>query len=957
MSEGPDRQSVTPESFRRIREVFESALERPPAERQAFVESACAGDTLLIQEVKRMLAAEDQPDRLLDAGDPASPGGRTNECPSCKGVIAAPDRFCRSCGTPVESVSRTEGRFRTGALFANRFRIVGVIGRGGMGEVYRAHDLELDQTVALKFLTAVRFDDRARNRLRNEVRLARQVTHSNVCRVYDIGEAQGDLYLSMEYVDGEDLAALLRRIGKLPMDKAVEIALKLCAGLAAAHSKGMLHRDLKPANIMIDSSGEVRIMDFGLAAISEELRGTQVSEGTPYYMAPEQLAGERVSAQSDIYALGLVSYEMLTGKPPFTGNTPAELRRLREESRITPPSMFVSGMEPTVERAILRCLEADPKMRPASAHAVAALLPGGDPLANAVAAGETPSPEMVAAGGSTEPVRPVTAILLLVGIAVGIAALCVIAPRVLLLSRLSLEKPPDVLIAEAREIANQFGYKGLPADSDWAWGFRFEEGYLDYMRTKASHDEQWRKVLALPPPPISFWYRQSPTPIRTTTLGLQPPLHLIERVLPDDPLRAPGMLSMGMDLEGRLLRFSADSPSTDASTVPTDGQSPDWSGLFAAARLDPAHLSPVTPSSTPRVTSDAQAAWIGSYNERSDIPLRIEAASFHGRTVSVEIATPWSGTGSRPAHSPFLLTLVQLMQFAFMSVVVFFAYQNWKTGRADTSGALRVGLFLFVLQVLLWALASHHPSAPLAQERPGVRLALSEAVWMFALYMAIEPWGRRLWPRSMVTWSRVLTGQWRDPLVGRDVLIGLLASVGTCLLLRLREFDIIRLGGPPSVFAGIPNIENLFLYHLMDRFSAMTAMVGALSGLGGALVVSGFLLIGRTLFRNKWLPAALFVLSGNLDILDVHWTTALLGLLSAALGVWTMYRFGVFVFAVANSGISLMMGILTTDFSMWYGGSSLAAVIVVSGMALVGFRLAIIGQPHWRPATFEKLPN
>src|SRR5262245_1854294 len=775
MSDLLNRNSMTPENFHRMREVFESALERPPEERQAFVENACADDKLLIEEVKRMLAVEDQTDRLLDRAEQVSPArARTNLCPSCKADIAVSDRFCRSCGTPVESVSRTEGRFRAGALFANRFRIVGLIGRGGMGEVYRAHDLELDQTVALKFLTAVRVDERARGRLRNEVRLARQVAHANVCRVYDIGEAQGELYMSMEYVDGEDLAALLRRIGKLPMDKAIEIALKLCAGLAAAHSKGMLHRDLKPANIMIDSFGEVRIMDFGLAAISEELRATQVPEGTPYYMAPEQFAGEKASVQSDMYALGLVFYEMLTGKPPFAGNTPAELRRLREESRITPPSMFVSGMEPAVERAILRCLEANPNLRPASAHAVAALLPGGDPLSNAVAAGETPSPEMVAAGGSTEPVRPVMAILLLAGIAAGIAAVCVIAPRVLLLSRLSLEKPPDVLIARAREIANQLGYKERPADSDWAWGFRFEEGYFDYMQTKASDDEQWRKVLALPPPPISFWYRQSPTPIRTT-VGPRPPLHLIEGVLPDDPLIAPGMLSIAMDLEGRLLRLSADSSSTDASMGLADaGQSPDWSGLFTVAGLGPARLSPVTPSSTPRVTTDAQAAWIGSYNERPDIPLRIEAAAFRGRIVSFENATPWSGLSSRPADSSFWLAVINLVGYAFMLAAAFFAYQNWKTGRADTSGALRVGLFLFVLLLLFWALESHHPSTPLAQERLGVRLAMSEAMWMFVLYMAIEPWGRRLWPRSMVTWSRVLTGQWRDPRVGRDVLIGLL---------------------------------------------------------------------------------------------------------------------------------------------------------------------------------------
>ena len=421
---------MTPENFHRIREVFESALERPPEERQAFVENACADDKLLIEEVKRMLAVEGQTDRLLDRAEQVSPAlSRTNGCASCKADIAVSDRFCRSCGTPVESISRTEGRFRAGALFANRFRIVGLIGRGGMGEVYRAHDLELDQTVALKFLTAVRFDERARGRLRNEVRLARQVTHANVCRVYDIGEAQGELYLSMEYVDGEDLAALLRRIGKLPMDKAVEIALKLCAGLAAAHSKGMLHRDLKPANIMIDSFGEVRIMDFGLATISEELRATQVSEGTPYYMAPEQLAGQKASVQSDIYALGLVFYEMLTGKPPFIGNTPAELQRLREESRITPPSMLITDLQPPVERAILRSLDPDPKMRPASAHAVAALLPGGDPLAMALSAGETPSPEVVAAAGSTEPVRPAVAFLLLAGIAVSLVALFAIAPK------------------------------------------------------------------------------------------------------------------------------------------------------------------------------------------------------------------------------------------------------------------------------------------------------------------------------------------------------------------------------------------------------------------------------------------------------------------------------------------------------------------------------------------------
>ena len=171
--------------------------------------------------------------------------------------------------------------------------ITGLLGRGGMGEVYRADDLTLVQPVALKFLPEALTDDPASlERFRNEVRIARRISHPNVCRIYDIGEADGLTFLSMEYVDGEDLGSLLRRIGRLPGDKALEIARKLCAGLAAAHDKGVLHRDLKPANIMLNSHGEVAIMDFGLAELAEHITQDQVRYGTPAYMAPEQLAGK-----------------------------------------------------------------------------------------------------------------------------------------------------------------------------------------------------------------------------------------------------------------------------------------------------------------------------------------------------------------------------------------------------------------------------------------------------------------------------------------------------------------------------------------------------------------------------------------------------------------------------------------------------------------------------------------
>src|SRR6476619_6028774 len=250
-------------------------------------------------------------------------------------------------------------RFGTGAIVAGRYRIVAMLGKGGMGEVYRADDLSLDQPVALKFLPeAVTHNEHALERFRNEVRIARQVSHPNVCRVYDLGEMEGLYFLSMEYVDGEDLGSLLRRIGRLPVDKALEIARKLCAGLAAAHEKGVLHRDLKPGNVMLDSRGQVLLTDFGLAGLAGQIEGAEVRNGTPAYMAPEQLSGEEVTIKSDIYALGLVLCEIFTGKLPFESDTLAGLMRAQRESAPLSPSTLVRDLDPAVERVILRCLQA-----------------------------------------------------------------------------------------------------------------------------------------------------------------------------------------------------------------------------------------------------------------------------------------------------------------------------------------------------------------------------------------------------------------------------------------------------------------------------------------------------------------------------------------------------------------------------------------------------------------------
>src|SRR6185295_7969138 len=216
--------------------------------------------------------------------------------------------------------------------------------------VYKAEDLKLSQTVALKFLPEHFADNlEARERFFGEVRTARQVSHPNVCRVFDIGEVDGSQFLSMEFIDGDDLSSLLRRIGRLPPDKALEISRQLCAGLHAVHEAGLLHRDLKPANVMIDGRGKARLTDFGLAGLESELKEGAIA-GTPAYMSPEQITGQELTTKSDIYSLGLVLYEIFTGKRAFAGDTINELIRQHRTTTPTNPSEHLKEIDPLVEQ-------------------------------------------------------------------------------------------------------------------------------------------------------------------------------------------------------------------------------------------------------------------------------------------------------------------------------------------------------------------------------------------------------------------------------------------------------------------------------------------------------------------------------------------------------------------------------------------------------------------------------
>jgi eukaryotic-like serine/threonine-protein kinase len=309
----------------RAKDVFLAALERPPADRQAFLADACRGDEALLREAESLLAFHEDE----DASEPP------------------------------------EVTFAAGDVFAGRYRMIARIGRGGMGDVWRADDLVLNTPVALKLLYSSELADRSR--ILNEVRLSRQITHPAVCRVFDVGETPGGIiFYSMELIDGEDLAAFVGRVGRLPSEKVVEIARQLCEGLAAAHAQGVLHRDLKPANVLIDNDGRVRITDFGIAVLRADATGQTVA-GTPGYMAPEQLLrGTRLTERTDIYALGLLLYELLVGQ------------RLRDAEKIRtppPPSASVRGVHPQLDRVVMQALSPDPGDRPASALEMAASLP------------------------------------------------------------------------------------------------------------------------------------------------------------------------------------------------------------------------------------------------------------------------------------------------------------------------------------------------------------------------------------------------------------------------------------------------------------------------------------------------------------------------------------------------------------------------------------------------------
>ena len=935
-----EEEEMTPERWQRIEKIFQAATDCRTEGLDDFLDQACGSDDELRREVEALLAFQQPAPSFIkgvihDAAAAIQPGvGKSSEM------------------KPAKSKPKTTGNetiFVPGAILAGRYRIIGPLGRGGMGAVYRADDLKLGQPVALKFLTEAFANDGAMlARFHGEVRIARQVSHPNVCRVHDIGEVHTEFgsqhFLSMEYVDGEDLSSLLRRIGRLPSDKAVEIARHLCSGLAAAHEAGVLHRDLKPANVMIDGRGRARITDFGLAGLAEQIRGREVMAGTPAYMAPEQIAGREVTSKSDLYALGLVLYELFTGKRVFDAHSLDELRRLHESSAPTHPSSWVKNIDPLVERVILRCLEKDPDKRPASAMQIAAALPGGDPLAAAMAAGETPSPEMVAAAPKAGALRPAVAIACLTGILLTMAFLVAFSGKVKLDNYVPLTKSPEILTERAREIITRLGYS---AESNYS---RYAFAYDSLYQQHTAAPDRWAKLESGRIPVIYFWYTQSPRYLdQVDGQDSRPPL----------TLDAAGMTRVSLDPRGRLIEFIRVPQQVDPRTATLS--QPDWAGLFNAAELAPANFKTISSQWTPPVVYDTRTAWEGVLPEHPDIPIRIEAAGYHNLPVYFQIVYPWTTpqrqeTVAESRKSWAGVILVSVVWVAVCLVAVWLTRRNLLIGRGDRGGAFKLAAFVFVLKLAGGIFSAAHTPA-LDWEATiifdALKASLFSAGLCWVVYIALEPYVRRYWPRLLISWSRLLTGDFRDPMVGRDLLVGGLLGLFHTVGIYSQQLLPSLMGENFQANAGTA-LGTLRGFHLMLAAIPLT-IAGEV--VNSALFTLFLLLLFFILLRREWLAATalcvLITLALSLLFAYSWWSLPGIAMIAASM-VFATFRFGLLAGMAWQLFFTLTFHYpLTANFSLWYASVTLFCLLVLTALAAFGCITSIGSQKLFKRSLLD----
>jgi hypothetical protein len=661
--------------------------------------------------------------------------------------------------------------------------------------------------------------------------------------------------------------------------------------------------------------------------------------------------------RSDIYALGLVLYEVFTGKRAFA-EKPAGALHAGGDRTPSRPSSVVKDLDPIVEKVILRCLETEPAGRPATALAVAAALPGGDPLAAALAAGETPSPQLVAASGETTGLRPRIAVACLLFVLLGLAVGTYFTIHYSAIEKMHIEQTPEVLAHRAREVLVQLGYPDKPADA--AFGFDYDTDFRDSVEKDAKTSPNWDEVMAGRPTTLQFWYRQSPDLLGPD--GYRDSFLTPGIVSQDDPpATISGMVNLKLDAKGRLIYLQAMPPQKDTTVPPTTP--PDWSALFSAAELDPTKLQPAQPEWTSLGMADARAAWTGVW-PGSNRPLRVEAAAWHGKPVFFAMIgdwnKPWRMIAARSADEKknrASQAISVLLLTAVLAAGALLARRNFRHGRGDREGAFRLAAVMFVLEIALWLCRSHFVLD--FQTFGYLILAISSALlWggaMWMLYLAIEPWIRRNWPQAIISWSRLISGQLRDPVVGRDILFGVAFGTLWLVIFQLSNIPLARLGAAPPLSSsaylmGGRQALGQWLSQIPNSIFGTLQFFFLLLGLK-VLVEFLFRLVGRKALHADWIAAVLFV--GVFVVMRGLTSTHLAVDIPVILIVWGLLalivlRFGLVPLAVGAFTVDLLGNIpFTADLSAWYMSSTALALLSVVVLAGWGFYHSLGGEPLW----------
>ncbi len=652
--------------------------------------------------------------------------------------------------------------------------------------------------------------------------------------------------------------------------------------------------------------------------------------------------------KSDIYSVGLVLYEVFTGKLPFESDTLAGLIEARKRTTPITPSSLVRDLDPAVERVILHCLEPSPARRPASALAVAAALPGGDPLAAALAAGETPSPELIASAGEGAGLAPWIAIPLFAAVIAGIVVACWMTYRTSALPRMRLPYSPEVLAQKARDLVDRLGYGAKRVDD--AYSIEWNHAAIGWVRDHDKPSPRWNEVLAQRLPLLEFWYRAAGSEL----MGVEFHNDLLtpDIVTFTDP--APiecGMVNLRLDAEGRLISFQAIPPQREdpLKEVPVA----DWNALFAAAGLDSAQLQSDPPRWAWLAASDTRVAWIGKW-PGTERPLRVEAASWRGKPVAFSLMGPWTKPDRMPEPSSgrvdFFFFAWGVLAVGICAGAALLARRNLVQNRGDRRGAFRLAAWIFSVLMAIWVCRMHFiPSVGMiGMFLVAICTAVFYGVVLWTLYVAVEPFVRRHWPRTIISWTSLLTGRFRDPVVGRDVLVGVAFGVTWSIIILLAGLWEHRFTGEPEFIA----TDSLIGF----RSTLGWLLIWIPYGVRAALVFFFLLFLLRVLLRNQWVAAVAFVVFMTALNMVRSDNTLFEGVVSGlifAIAALVVLRWGLLALAVAFIVEPIRRSIpVTLNTSAWYFGAFMFLFGAVVVLAAYGFRVSIAGRRLWNQDLF-----